>query len=269
MKAELKSKKKIVILASILLIGFLYYMLTNQKGPSISTKEIIITDDIKNTPTPSVVIDNNENGLTLGTESKISNANRQSAKVIGVRDGDTIEVDLGSGNFETVRYIGIDTPESVDPRRAVECFGKEASNMNNTLVMNKKIQLEKDISETDKYGRLLRYVFVDNIFVNQYLVDEGFAHASSYPPDVKYQEDLNSAEEDARLNKKGLWSACSSTNENNNTRGDNNPDDKDCSDFKSQKDAQEYFNSKGGSSTYNADKLDGSDRDGVVCEGLL
>jgi hypothetical protein len=145
MKAALKPKKKIVILASILLIGFLYYMLTNQKGPSISTKEII-ADDIKNTPTPSVVIDNNENGLTLGAESKISNANRQTARVIGVRDGDTIEVDLGSGNFKTVRYIGIDTPESVDPRRAVECFGKEAGNMNNTLVMNKTIQLEKDIS---------------------------------------------------------------------------------------------------------------------------
>ncbi len=125
----------------------------------------------------------------------------QTVKVTKVIDGDTIEIEGG----QRVRYIGIDTPETVDPRRPVGCFGKEASNINKELVEGKEVRLEKDISEIDKYGRLLRYVYVDNLFVNDYLVKEGYAKASSYPPDIKYQEQFRKSEEEARLNKKGLW----------------------------------------------------------------
>jgi micrococcal nuclease len=202
---------------------------------------------------------------TLGSKTDNS-PGRVRGKVIGVRDGDTIEVDLGNGEYKTVRYIGIDTPESVDPRRTVECFGKDASNMNISLVMNKTVELEKDVSETDRYGRLLRYVYVDTIFVNQYLVEEGFAHASSYPPDIKYQEDLDSSEVEARAQNKGLWAACGGSPENKSKS--NSISDKDCPDFATQQEAQDYFISKGGSSSNNVDKLDGSDRDGIVCETL-
>jgi micrococcal nuclease len=121
--------------------------------------------------------------------------------VARVVDGDTIKLENG----ETVRYIGIDTPETVDPRRPVGCFGKEAGNKNTELVLGKEIRLEKDISDADKYGRLLRYVYVGDIFVNEYLVREGYARASSYPPDVKYQELFREAEWEAREMKRGLW----------------------------------------------------------------
>lgn len=133
--------------------------------------------------------------------------NLLSVKVTRVVDGDTIAVE----NNQTVRYIGIDTPETVDPRRSVECFGKEASNKNKELVEGKLIKLEKDVSETDRFGRLLRYVYVDGIFVNDYLARNGYAHASSFPPDVKYQNQFLQAEKEARENKRGLWAddACS------------------------------------------------------------
>ena len=86
-------------------------------------------------------------------------------------DGDTIE--LGTG--ERVRYIGIDTPETVDPRKEVQCFGKEASAKNKELVEGKEVRLVKDVSDKDKYGRLLRYVYVGDVFVNEKLVSEGYA----------------------------------------------------------------------------------------------
>ncbi len=120
-----------------------------------------------------------------------------------VVDGDTIELSSG----EKVRYIGINAPESVDPRRGVQCFGKEASAKNKELVEGKMVRLERDISETDKYGRLLRYVFIGGIFVNEYLVREGFARASSYPPDVHYQDLFQDAEREAIREKHGLWSS--------------------------------------------------------------
>ncbi len=140
-----------------------------------------------------------------------ANANIVLARVIRIIDGDTIEVDLGEGNKKTVRYIGIDTPETVDPRKTVQCFGKEASAKNQELVGNGIVGLEKDVLETDRYGRLLRYVYMGDLFINQVLVSEGYAHASSYPPDIKYQDKLRLAEQQARINNKGLWSACSST----------------------------------------------------------
>lgn len=125
-------------------------------------------------------------------------------KVIRVIDGDTIEIE---GDI-TVRYIGVNTPETVDPRQTQQCFGKEASNKNKELVEGKLVRLERDISETDRYGRLLRYVWLDDLLINDYLVQEGFAQASSYPPDVKYQELFLKSQAAAQQNKKGLWAAC-------------------------------------------------------------
>lgn len=130
--------------------------------------------------------------------------NLQTAKVTRVIDGDTIELE----NNQRVRYIGIDTPETVDPRKPVQCFGQEASAKNKELVEGKTVNLEKDVSDIDKYGRLLRYVYVDNIFVNDYLVKEGFAHASTFPPDVKYQDIFRESARQAKSQGIGLWSSC-------------------------------------------------------------
>lgn len=122
-----------------------------------------------------------------------------------VVDGDTIVVQI-EGKSETLRLIGIDTPETVDPRRSVECFGKEASTHMKTLLEGAQVHLTKDVSDRDRYGRLLRYVYKDDIFINEQLVRDGYAEASAYPPDVKYQELFSAAESEARENKRGLWS---------------------------------------------------------------
>ena len=137
----------------------------------------------------------------LSTPS-LGSQEREKVKVIRVIDGDTIELEDG----RRVRYIGIDTPETVDPQKPVQCYGKEAYLENKKLVEGKEIEMEKDISETDQYGRLLRYVWVEGIFVNEYLVREGFAHAVTFPPDVRYQELFLEAERKAREEGRGFWS---------------------------------------------------------------
>lgn len=124
--------------------------------------------------------------------------------VTRVIDGDTIEVNIG-GTIHKVRYIGIDTPELTDERPEFYALAQEATRYNRDLVEGKTIRLEKDASETDRYGRLLRYVYVESVFVNAELVRQGLAWAKSYPPDTKYQDTLEKAEAEARQDKVGLW----------------------------------------------------------------
>ncbi len=129
--------------------------------------------------------------------------------VTKVIDGDTIEIEGG----EKIRYLGVDTPETKDPRKPVQCFGKEASNKNKELVEGKRVILEKDITDMDKYNRLLRFVYLSlgdgsKLFVNDYLIREGYAHVLTIPPDVKFSEQFLDAQRNAREQKKGLWSSC-------------------------------------------------------------
>jgi len=134
-----------------------------------------------------------------------STSERETARVIRVIDGDTIEVQIGEQTY-TVRYIGIDTPETVHPSKPVEWMGPEASAANKELVAGKTVYLEKDVSETDQYGRLLRYVFLeDGTFVNAELVHQGYAQVSTYPPDVKYQEHFLEMQQEAQSAQAGLW----------------------------------------------------------------
>jgi len=121
-----------------------------------------------------------------------------------VVDGDTIVLEDG----RKVRYIGIDTPESVHPTTPVECYALEAKLANEELVLNKRVRLEKDVTDTDRYHRLLRYVYIDDISVNEYLVENGFARALFYKPDTKYEEDIFALQVDAQKQLRGLWGAC-------------------------------------------------------------
>lgn len=125
-------------------------------------------------------------------------------KIERIVDGDTFVLADG----RRVRYIGIDTPETKHPQKPVECFGKEATEFHKQLLLGKKVRLEKDVQELDQYGRLLRYVWLDDELVNEKLVVEGYAVASSYPPNVKYQDRLNEAERKAREENLGLWAKC-------------------------------------------------------------
>ena len=120
------------------------------------------------------------------------------ARVTQVIDGDTIVIE---GNYR-VRYIGIDTPETYPE---LEAFGLEAWQANRELVEGKIVHLERDVSDVDKYGRLLRYVYVDDVFVNAELVKQGLAHAKAYPPDTKHQDYLEALEQEARQAGRGMW----------------------------------------------------------------
>lgn len=132
------------------------------------------------------------------------------AKVVKVVDGDTIKVDI-AGRVYSVRYIGIDCPETNHPVKGLEAFGPEATARNAELVAGKTVRLETDVSETDRYDRLLRYVWVGDTMVNETLVREGYAHSVTYPPDVKHQELFQQREREAREASRGLWGLATPT----------------------------------------------------------
>lgn len=135
--------------------------------------------------------------------------NKQLYQVVSVTDGDTLKVDL-NGTTETLRLIGIDTPETVDPRKPVQCFGEEASKKAKETLTGKKVSLEADPTqgERDKYQRLLRYVYLeDGTSFNRWMIEEGYAHEYTYQSNpYKYQTEYKDAEKSARENKRGLWS---------------------------------------------------------------
>ena len=134
---------------------------------------------------------------------------QQNALVTEVIDGDTLRVKIND-KIEKVRLLAIDTPETKDPRKAVQCFGKEATKKMESLVTNKQVKLvpDKAQGDRDKYKRLLRYVYLDDgTFVNAVMVKEGYAFSyKKYP--TKYLEDFNNLERMAREKNLGLWKAC-------------------------------------------------------------
>ncbi|MCX6766852.1 MAG: thermonuclease family protein [Candidatus Moranbacteria bacterium] len=130
-------------------------------------------------------------------------------KVQRVIDGDTISVSI-NGKNETLRLIGMDTPETVDPRKPVQCFGREASTKAKEILTGKMVRLESDSTQSnrDKYQRLLRYVFLeDGTFFNKLMIGDGYAHEYTYQSNpYKYQAEFIKAEKQARENNRGLWS---------------------------------------------------------------
>jgi micrococcal nuclease len=131
------------------------------------------------------------------------------ASVLRVVDGDTVEVQVG-GRKETVRLIGIDTPETVDPRSPVECFGAEASDRSKALLPEgTEVRLVADVEPRDRYDRLLAYVYRDDgTFVNLALVEDGYASVLTYPPNVAHVDEFTAAAARAREEGRGLWAAC-------------------------------------------------------------
>lgn len=119
--------------------------------------------------------------------------------MVRVVDGDTIVVGIGGARGTKVRLIGIDTPERD------ECFYRAATMKMRSLVEGKRVRLVRDVSETDRFGRLLRYVYIGDVFVNAAMVSEGFASAATYPPDVAHAIGFVRLERAARAAKRGLW----------------------------------------------------------------
>ena len=136
-------------------------------------------------------------------------------RVVGVMDGDTLVVDL-NGRSETIRLLGIDTPETVHPDRPPECFGAEASGrLALLLAPGAAVRITRDVEARDRYGRLLAYVerLSDGLVVNRSLVERGFAAALHIDPNDSMRHELAAAETRARVAGLGLWSACGGPHE--------------------------------------------------------
>jgi micrococcal nuclease len=194
MKRIKKHQLNLLIAALFLVISGLFTKTIPNNSQNITSENI--------TPTP-----------TPNPSPSLSQA--EFYKVIKIVDGDTFDVSV-SGRSERVRLIGVDTPELVDPRKPVQCFGREASNKTKEILTGKKVKLESDPTQgdKDKYGRLLRYVFLeDGTNFNKLLISEGFAHEYTYNLPYKYRDEFLAAEKFARENKLGLWAgnACSAT----------------------------------------------------------
>jgi micrococcal nuclease len=130
-------------------------------------------------------------------------------QVTEVKDGDTFNVKIGR-HVETVRMLGIDTPETVDPRKPIQCYGKAASDETKHLLTEQSVRLKlnPDREEKDKYGRYLAYVFLGDVFVNEQLLKEGYAREYTFGTPYQHQREFREIEKEAKKNKKGLWGAC-------------------------------------------------------------
>ncbi len=137
-------------------------------------------------------------------------ASDQPWRVLEVVDGDTIVARRGE-RTETVRLLGVDTPETRHPDRPVECYGPEATAFTDARLAGELVALETDTERRDDYGRLLAYVTVDGVGFNEALLRAGYARLLVIPPNDRHGRELLRAELDARAQGSGLWTACEST----------------------------------------------------------
>lgn len=161
-----------------------------------STVTIIPTNTFESSQTPPAI-------APTPPQSCIRPQEPQIARVVEVVDGDTIRVEI-NGIIYPVRYIGIDTPESTTQ---IEPFGKEASQKNTELVSGQTVTMYRDISETDQFDRILRFVFVGDKFINYEMVKQGYAKAFRYPPDTSCADLFQQAQDEASAQGIGMWMA--------------------------------------------------------------
>lgn len=162
--------------------------------------------------------DNKDKVVVVGKGYTKSTNSFEEAKVTRVVDGDTIIVNL-NGKDEKLRMILVDTPETVHPKKPVEFYGKEASNFTKSKLTNKTVYLQKDVSDRDRYNRILRYVWLERpksnnptneeIKKNMYnaiLIKDGYGKIATFPPDIKYVELFKKLDRSAREQNLGMWS---------------------------------------------------------------
>jgi len=189
------------------IFNLLTFNLFSSKDQTMTSPIVIPTPTITS-PTPDFE-DLQTTASVLGITTNPTINPNELVEVVSIVDGDTIKVKL-DGKVETVRLIGIDTPEVVDPRKPVQCFGKEASNKAKELLTGHKVKLESDPTQTnrDKYNRLLRYAWrEDGLFFNDWMIRNGYAHEYTYDIPYNYQTQFKEAEKYARENNLGLWNS--------------------------------------------------------------
>ncbi len=160
---------------------FIYFIAASVVFGAVATGTMNVWFGSQEKPTKVAEEQKKAPSKEVQTEKEEKRPASETVKVTRVIDGDTIEIFL-DGKTEKVRLIGIDTPEKGKP------YFNEATEKTKELCLGKEVRLEKDVSEKDRYDRLLRYVYVGDLFVNAELVKQGYASAYTYPPDVKYSE---------------------------------------------------------------------------------
>lgn len=210
---ELLKQYRVKIVVSLLslivgVLGFSEYKkyLQNPDFQLFISEVLELADTAPTAPPTASPLIMNEGilGVSDAASSSVDLRSAEIATVSSVIDGDTVTLLDG----RKVRYVGIDAPETKSSDIRAKCFHTEATAENTRLVLNKTVQLLKDTRNVDKYGRLLRYVYVNGMFVNEQLVAGGFARAKWYPPDTKEQISIDAAEKLAQEAKRGLWSVC-------------------------------------------------------------
>jgi micrococcal nuclease len=199
----------------------------------------------------------NTNPVIEESEDKYEDHSFIPAVVSRVTDGDTLKVTLEDGTEETVRLLLVDTPETKHPSKPVEPFGPEASEFAEEMLEGKEVELELEVAERDKYGRLLAYVYVDGRMFNEMLLELGLARvAYVFPPNVKYVDQFREIQDIARGKAMGIWSVENYAKEDGpQTRYKN------CAEVREAGKAPLVKSDPGYSL-----ELDG-DKDGVACEG--
>ncbi len=190
-------QKKVLYIVSVIILFFILMDSFDSNG-GLGDKNLKSEDNIVTATSSQGVILNDDNIVKSQTKYY---------EVTKVVDGDTIAVNI-DGKIEKLRLIGINTPETVDPRKPVECFGIEASNKAKSILTGKRVALESDSTqgELDKYNRLLRYVFLeDGTNFNLLMIKEGYAYEYTYNLPYKYQAEFKEAQKEAMANKTGLW----------------------------------------------------------------
>lgn len=220
----------IVLSFFIILLGISIDMFKGVDSKKVD-QEIDI-DPFVTTQVSQVVTSNETSNAT--SDTTVNSVSDIWMYVVKVVDGDTITVQKGIDDInlkQTIRLIGINTPETVDPRKKVECFGREASAKAKELLLGKMVRLEYDKTQDtkDKYGRGLAYVYVkaleDNssisanskdteVFFNKYMIVSGYAYEYTYDKPYKYQKEFREAQRNAQAGRLGLWAedACASGN---------------------------------------------------------
>lgn len=262
----------------VIMVQFIVYSLAALIG-IFSVAALSIEEEA--VPSPAAVILSDE---TVAVEEVVPppvvvEENAVLYQVVKVTDGDTITI-MKDNVAESVRLIGVDTPETVHPSKPVQCFGKEASAQTKSWLEGARVSIEIEASqgERDKYGRLLGYMFRDDgFFVNLELIKQGYAHEYTYNLPYQYQTEFKAAEQVAKAEGRGLWGeGVCVTKETSTTPITSTPVSSqspqctaniyNCGDFKSQAEAQAVFMECGGVNN-DIHRLD-SDGDGEACESL-
>ncbi|MGW8184616.1 MAG: thermonuclease family protein [Candidatus Moraniibacteriota bacterium] len=222
---EIKKYKKVSIVALLVMVVFLFVLvfgnsdskdveneLANLKNQTELLQKQLEEEKKKSLETKNLTEGEELKKEELKTEEikpPVEGKKKQEErfKVLNVVDGDTLAVEI-NGQKEVLRLIGINTPETVDPRKPVECFGNEASNKAKEILTGKMVKLEEDVTQgnLDKYNRLLRYVYLeDGTNFNKLMIEKGYAYEYTYNTPYKYQTDFKAAQEKAQREKRGLW----------------------------------------------------------------